>query len=495
MTRKLVVVGAGPVGCLAAIALAKMGWSVEIYEARPDMRLPSSREAAQQRSINLAISSRGIAAMQAIDPAAASRFLDSVIPMRGRMIHDSNGNLDSQLYDRDGQSINSIDRALLNQGLLNEALSVDSIRVFFRHKIVSINFDGRVIRVFDVGKGEELEKSFDLCIGADGSYSVVRRQLMRVVRMDFQQMYIPHEYIELKIPAGTDNRNDPVFLLDPNHLHIWPRHSFMLIALPNKDKSFTCTLFAPTTEFEKLSHDDHILAWFKGHFSDAFEFIGAEGLLNSFHQNPRSPLVSIKAKPYHYKDRAIILGDAAHSMVPFYGQGLNCGLEDVRVLTALLHEEGVHPTTGQDPDDFDLRLARALSRYSESRHEDLIAISDLAMDNYVEMRHSVTTPAHKLRRMVDNLLFSLTCRTPVTLASLGAFAAGVTFAPGIPRGWLPLYTMVTFRPDISYSTAKRKAAKQDRVISNVGIAGSVVLGIASVGMASMALFHRTRTYS
>ncbi|KAH9079465.1 FAD/NAD-P-binding domain-containing protein [Lactarius deliciosus] len=495
MTRKLVVVGAGPVGCLAAIALAKMGWSVEIYEARPDMRLPSSREAAQQRSINLAISSRGIAAMQAIDPAAASRFLDSVIPMRGRMIHDSNGNLDSQLYDRDGQSINSIDRALLNQGLLNEALSVDSIRVLFRHKIVSINFDGRVIRVFDVGKGEELEKSFDLCIGADGSYSVVRRQLMRVVRMDFQQVYIPHEYIELKIPAGTDNRNDPVFLLDPNHLHIWPRHSFMLIALPNKDKSFTCTLFAPTTEFEKLSHDDQILAWFKRHFSDAFEFIGAEALLNSFNQNPRSPLVSIKARPYHYKDRAIILGDAAHSMVPFYGQGLNCGLEDVRVLTALLHEEGVHPTTSQDPDDFDLRLARALTRYSESRHEDLIAINDLAMDNYVEMRHSVTTPSHKLRRMVDNLLFSLTCRTPVTLASLGAFAAGVTFAPGIPRGWLPLYTMVTFRPDISYSTAKRKAAKQDRVISNVGIAGSVVLGIASVGMASMALFHRTRTYS
>jgi kynurenine 3-monooxygenase len=211
MTRKLVVVGAGPVGCLAAIALAKMGWSVEIYEARPDMRLPSSREAAQQRSINLAISSRGIAAMQAIDPAAASRFLDSVIPMRGRMIHDSNGNLDSQPYDRDGQVgtlfspfhrrshpctafvsslnflvlekfINSIDRALLNQGLLNEALSVDSIRVLFRHKVVSVNFDGRVIRVFDDSKGEELDRSFDLCIGADGSYfrNVLRCHLSSV---------------------------------------------------------------------------------------------------------------------------------------------------------------------------------------------------------------------------------------------------------------------------------------------------------------------------
>ncbi|KAI0306521.1 FAD/NAD-P-binding domain-containing protein [Multifurca ochricompacta] len=502
MTRKLVVVGAGPVGCLAAVSFAKMGWSVDIYETRPDMRLPSSQAAAQQRSINLAISSRGIAAMQAIDSAAASRFLDNVIPMRGRMIHDSDGNLDSQPYDRNGQCINSIDRALLNLGLLDEALAVNSVHVFFQHKIVSINFQGRVISILDVGTGKEFERGFDLCIGADGSYSIVRRQLMRVIRMDFQQEYIPHEYIELKIPAGRDNCNNPYFLLDPNHLHIWPRHSFMLIALPNKvsylpshDKSFTCTLFAPTTEFEKLSCDDQVLSWFMAHFSDALELIGTEGLLNSFQRNPRNPLISIKAKPYHYKDRAIILGDAAHSMVPFYGQGLNCGLEDVRILTALLHEAGVDPTTAQDPDSFDLRLAGALSRYSESRHGDLVAINDLAMNNYEEMRHSVTTLAHRLRRVVDNLLFSLTSRTPVTLASLGTFPAGVTFPSRTPQGWVPLYTMVTFRPDISYSSAKRKATEQSRVIANVGIVGSVALGIVSAGVAWMAFFHRTRSYS
>ncbi|KAI0256757.1 FAD/NAD-P-binding domain-containing protein [Lactifluus subvellereus] len=495
MTRKLVVIGAGPVGCLAAISLAEMGWSVEIYESRSDMRLPSSQAAAQQRSINLAISSRGIAAMQAIDSAAASRFLDNVIPMRGRMIHDSDGNLDSQPYDRNGQCINSIDRALLNQGLLNEALAVKSIRVFFQHKAVSVDFDGRVISVLDASTGEKLERGFDLCIGADGSYSIVRRQLMRVVRMDFQQEYIPHEYIELKIPAGRDNRNNSTFLLDPNHLHIWPRHSFMLIALPNKDKSFTCTLFAPTIEFEKLSHNDQFLPWFRAHFPDALELIGTEGILNSFQQNPRNPLISIKAKPYHYKDRAIILGDAAHTMVPFYGQGLNCGLEDVRILTALLHQGGVDPMTVGDPEAFDLRLAGALSRYSESRHEDLIAINDLAMDNYVEMRHSVTTLSHKLQRIVDNLLFSLTSRTPVTLASLGAFPPDVTFPSETPRGWLPLYTMVTFRPDISYSTARRKVAEQSRVMANIEIVGSVALGVASAGMAWMALFHRTRSHS
>jgi len=246
------------------------------------------------------------------------------------------------------------------------------------------------------------------------------------------------------------------------------------------------------TEFEKLSHKNQILSWFGTHFPDALELMDTEGLLNSFQQNPRNPLISIKARPYHYRDRAIILGDAAHSMVPFYGQGLNCGLEDVRVLTALLHEAGVDPTTVRDPDAFDRRLAGALSRYSESRHEDLIAINDLAMDNYVEMRHSVITPAHKLKRMVDNLLFSLTCRTPVTLASLGAFPPGVTFRPGTPRGWLPLYTMVTFRPDISYAGARRKAAEQARVMTKAGIIGSVAL---SVGMVWMALFCRRRSYS
>ncbi|KAF8478628.1 FAD/NAD-P-binding domain-containing protein [Russula ochroleuca] len=513
MTKKLIVVGAGPVGCLAAIALANMGWEVEIYDTRPDMRLPSSQAAAQQRSINLAVSSRGIAAMQAIDPVAASSFLDNVIPMRGRMIHNSSGNLEGQPYDRNGQCINSIDRALLNRELLEGALAVRSIRAFFHHKVVSIDFDGRVMSVLDVSTGEQLERSFDLCIGADGSFSIVRRQLMRVVRMDYQQEYIPHEYLELKIPPGQDSHNNPTFLLDPNHLHIWPRHSFMLIALPNKDKSFTCTLFAPTTEFETLSNKDQILSWFRIHFPDTLELIGTEVLLNSFQQNPRNPLISIKVwqlsfsltpveymfcpqtKPYHYKDRAIILGDAAHSMVPFYGQGLNCGLEDVRVLTALLHEAGVDPTRVRDPDDFDLRLAGALTRYSESRHEDLIAISDLAMDNYTEMRHSVTTLAHKLKRMVDNLLFSLTCRTPVTLGSLGAFPSGVTFAEGRPRGWLPLYTMVTFRPDISYSNAKRKAAEQARVMNKAGIVGSVAVCVgASVWMVRIALCCRRRSY-
>ncbi|KAG6376447.1 hypothetical protein JVT61DRAFT_2435 [Boletus reticuloceps] len=383
--RTVIVVGAGPVGCLAAICLAKMGWNVDIYEARPDLRLPSSKAAAQQRSINLAISSRGITALHAIDPAATARFFQTVIPMCGRMIHDIRGNQQSQQYDKDGQCINSIDRALLNEGLLEEASAIPNIRLFFNHKVLSIDFDNRTMVIRDTNSETEFRKAFYLCIGADGSYSIVRRQLMRVVRMNFQQEYIPHEYIELKMPAGCDEHGQPVFLLDPNHLHIWPRHSFMLIALPNKDKSFTCTLFAPTVELDRLIGCEAILSWFRTYFPDALLLLGEDKLLNDFAKNTRSPLISIKAKPYHYKDRCVILGDSAHSMVPFYGQGLNCGLEDVRVLQALLLQEGVAPCSPPthlgERELTDTKLFNALSKYTETRHEDLVAICELAMDN------------------------------------------------------------------------------------------------------------------
>ncbi|EGN95408.1 hypothetical protein SERLA73DRAFT_186382 [Serpula lacrymans var. lacrymans S7.3] len=460
-----------------------MGWSVHIYEARPDLRLPSSKTAAQQRSINLAISSRGIAALQAVDPAATDRFLQTVIPMHGRMIHDKDGGLHSQLYDRHGQCINSIDRALLNEGLLEEASAVPTVRLFFNHKVQSIDFDSRTLVVHDVEADTITRIGFHFCIGADGSYSVIRRQLMRVVRMDFQQEYIPHEYIELKMPAGKDKDGKPSFLLDPNHLHIWPRHSFMLIALPNKDKSFTCTLFAPTTELDRLTTREHILSWFKAHFSDALILLGEDKLLQDFEKNPRSPLISTKARPYHYKDRGVILGDAAHSMVPFYGQGLNCGLEDVRVLQALLREEGVTPDgalaeTG-DNGSTDQRLLNALTRYSTSRHDDLIAICDLAMDNYVEMRHSVTTPGYIFRKALDNMLFALSSRKQFSLSLLGPLLSRVPFPTTHPSGWLPLYTMITFRPDISYSTAKRKATRQSHILSRVGQIGAAAFGATS----------------
>ncbi|TFK42673.1 FAD/NAD(P)-binding domain-containing protein [Crucibulum laeve] len=496
--RKAVVVGAGPVGCLAALALGKRGWSVDIYEGRPDLRLPSSKAAAQQRSINLAISHRGIAAMHAIDAATAQRFLHSAIPMRGRMIHKQTGELDSQLYDRDGQAsyftthlkdiahaskplcINSIDRAVLNEGLLEEADASPNIRVFFNHKVISADFDHKTITVRDVLSSREEDVNFDFCIGADGSYSVIRRQMMRVVRMDYHQEYIRDEYVELKMPAGRSSNGEPTFLLDPNHLHIWPRSSFMLIALPNKDKTFTCTLFAPSAELDRLNNADTILSWFKLYFPDAVRAIGEKILVDDFLRNPRSALVHTESNPYHYEDRVIILGDAAHSMVPFYGQGLNCGLEDVRILSVLLAEEGVQSDNSLSYIDtknaIDPALARALERYSATRHDDLVAICKLAMDNYVEMRHSVITMPYLVKKTLDNVLYSLSSKTVVSLGALAPILSRSLYSPVEPSGWLPLYTMVTFRPDISYAAVQKKAARQGRILTRLCGVGGTLLG-------------------
>ncbi|KAF6765118.1 hypothetical protein DFP72DRAFT_332811 [Ephemerocybe angulata] len=492
--KRAAIVGAGPVGCLAALALSKRGWNVDLYEGRPDLRLPSSKAASGQRSINLAISHRGIAALEAIDPAVADQFLQSAIPMRGRMIHTEAGELDSQLYDRDGQCINSIGRAVLNEGLLEEAAASENVRLFFNHKVLSADFDNRKLMVKDTVSNKEFQVDFDFCIGADGSYSIIQRQMMRVVRMDYQQEYITHEYVELKMPAGRGVNGEPVFLLDPNHLHIWPRHSFMLIALPNRDKTFTCTLFAPSAELDRLKTPDSVLTWFKFHFPDAVQAIGEKLLVEDVLTNPRSPLICTKSKPYHYKDRVIILGDAAHSMVPFYGQGLNCGLEDVRILSTLLDSEGVDPSiqeAGASEHAVDRRLLRVLERYTEGRYQDLLSICDLAMDNFVEMRHSVTTLSYIFKKTVDTILYSLTSRKMVELSSLRPTLSRVPYPSGEPRAWLPLYTMITFRPDISYATAKRKAERQARILEGLGWAGTTLVGV--VGLWATLLVRKTLT--
>ncbi|OCB84241.1 FAD/NAD-binding domain-containing protein [Sanghuangporus baumii] len=401
------------------------------------MRLPSSKANASLRSINLAISARGISAIQTIDPGVASRFLESTIPMKGRMIHDVSGKQQSQLYDRDGQCINAIDRGLLNEGLLREVLAHPDIRVFFEHKLTTADFDSRVLKFHDSAGNKDVQVNFDFCVGADGSYS--------------------------------------------------------------NDNSFTCTLFAPAADFDRLSDPDQALAWFQSQFPDAVPFIGEQAILEAFRNNPRSPLIAIKASiflisvPYHYKDRAVIIGDAAHAMVPFFGQGLNCGLEDVRVLDVILRGEKVDPAYALDAsvDFVDTNLAGALKRYTETRHNALVAISDLAMANYVEMRHSVATPSYLFLRALNNLFSALTSRSQAMPSSVFPLLSSTPFPSSSPAGWIPLYTMVTFRPDISYSTAKQKAERQQKILRDLGLITSAA-GILGIGIVALKVVQRAR---
>jgi len=300
--------------------------------------------------------------------------------------------------------------------------------------------------------------------------------------MDFQQEYIPHDYLELHISAGQDSDGNPEFMLDPNFLHIWPRHSFMLIALPNQDKSFTCTLFAPSDMLARLSDSTSAAAWFRCNFPDIIPLIGENKLISDFTSNPRGSLISTKARPYHYKDRAVVVGDAAHSMVPFYGQGLNCGLEDIRILDAIMQLRSVDPDGARRHVDIDLE--NALREYTESRHKDLVAIGELAMQNYVEMRHSVTTVSYLMQKWIDELLSRFTPHAPTT-EMMSSVLNGGLFPASWAMGWLPLYTMVTFRSDMAYSTVLKQHRVQRSLFRGLQYA---VFGIA-VGLGSYRLWR------
>ncbi|TIA90249.1 hypothetical protein E3P81_02552 [Wallemia ichthyophaga] len=469
--RTVVISGAGLVGCVAAIGLAGKGWNVQIYESRPDPRSPSQLQKLSRRSINLAISSRALMAIKSIDSDDGLLYhrliTDATIPMKGRMIHSLDGSLDSQIYSNNGEAR----LWLCSLEMSHSPISLPNVSISFDAKIRSVQFDERVLH-YEQNGATAAHKDWDLVLGADGAHSVIRNQLMRVMRMDYAQEYIPHAYLELSIPAGpVDGLGRPTFLLDAHHLHIWPRQSFMLIALPNQDCSFTCTFFAPFEKFAQLADSkDRFVELFRREFPDALALMGEECAADDFTHNPQGSLVTIRCSPYHYSDRAVILGDAAHSMVPFYGQGMNAGFEDVRVLLAMMDSAGVRSdkSTPVQP------LGVALERYSRERSRDLRSIVDLAMGNYVEMRSKVTNPLYKLRKGLDALLNTLL--RPAAVAS-PEILRREPFPTAASSGWMSLYQLVTFRPDISYADAEEVSRRRDERVSLVGkgsIAGLVV---------------------
>lgn len=444
MSESVAVIGAGLVGALVALGLGHRGYNVTLFDLRDDPRTAGTAIKKNLRSINLAVSDRGIRGLEFVDSEMSARVLKEIIPMHGRMIHTLDGKQESQIYGLFGEHINSIDRAKLNESLLDEIdtfnkTAVNQIKLKFEHKLVNLNFNTRGASVeCEVRYGVKRSFDFDFVIGADGSYSNVRYQMQKYIRMDYSQEYIDKCYLELYIPPGENG----AFLLNPNHLHIWPRKEFMLIALANSDGSFTSTFFGPWSLTEALKKAEDIETFFLSNFPDAADLIGMENVVKAFTGNPKGALMQVTCSQYHFPDKCIILGDASHSMVPFYGQGMNCGFEDVRILLGLLDEKETREA--------------AFDTYTANRHKDLKAILKLALDNYKEMSTKVISSAYLLRKTLDSFLGRL-----------------------IPQYWIPLYTMVSFRGDIPYSQCVRREKTQQKILKCIELGSITVVAIAA----------------
>ncbi|KAI5478640.1 kynurenine 3-monooxygenase [Pseudohyphozyma bogoriensis] len=499
------IIGAGLVGTLCASMLSARGWSVTLYESRPDPRLTPA--ASRARSINLALSPRGIEALRSVSESLVQDVLKEVVPMRGRMLHHSvrNGQgsagvrQEGQDYGvfQDGECINSVSRTQLGVMLLDHLKGDERVKVGFETKLVEMDLrmDEGVSLLLRTRDGERTEK-FDWVIGGDGAYSQVRKQMMRggLTRFNFSQSYARHCYLELSIPAGPDN----TFSIEPNYLHIWPRGEFMLIALPNLDKSFTLTLFAPKSHFDELTASSDafegaasktgqhpIVKLFSTEFPDALELMGEKELLKSWEENPKDGLITVECAPYHYLDKVLLIGDAGHAMpcIP-QGQGMNCGFEDVRVLSTILDHFSASPSPppttpsplpysstsslpplNQPLSSTTIALQSALSTYTTLRAPSLKAIQDLAAQNYREMAHSVLSPLYIFRLSLDRALSRL-------FDIFGTKEGG-----GRGGKWESLYRMVTFRYGLSYEEVLRRRAWQGWVLECVvkGVVGAVVL--------------------
>uniref|UniRef100_A0A8B9MF65 Kynurenine 3-monooxygenase n=1 Tax=Accipiter nisus TaxID=211598 RepID=A0A8B9MF65_9AVES len=402
------------VGALNACFFARRGFHVDVYEAREDIRVASF---IRGRSINLALSHRGRQALRAV--GMEEQIVSKGIPMRARRIHTPSGKKYSIPYGKKNQYILSVDRANLNRELLTGRLP----GLLQCAADLELRSDQR-----------PLELIYDLIVGCDGAFSTVRKQFMRQTRFNYSHEYIPHGYMELTIPP-----KDGDFAMEPNYLHIWPRNTFMMIALPNMDKSFTCTLFMPFEEFEKLTTGEQVLGFFQTYFPDAIPLIGERELKHDYFLLPAQAMISVKCSSYHLASRCVLMGDAAHAVVPFYGQGMNAGFEDCLVFDELM-------------DQFHNDLGACLPEFSRLRVPDDHAISDLAMYNYIEMRKHVNSTWFIFRKHVDNFLHIL-----------------------MPSTIVPLYTMVTFTR-IRYHEALQRWKWQKKIINR----GLFVMGAAGL---------------
>ncbi len=417
--KNIAIVGAGLVGSLLSIYLIKRGYNVTVFEKRSNMR---DHVLEAGRSINLALSNRGIRALEHVGLADAMKKV--AIPMHGRMIHNEKGKLTFQSYGKDGQFINSVSRSGLNMMLMEEA-EKQGVHFFYEYKCESVDFEKTEIKFQTYGS--HMTKKFDYIIGADGSFSAVRMAMEAQGLTKTTIDELEHGYKELRIPPSDKG----TFLLQKNALHIWPRESFMLIALPNPDATFTCTLFLQIKgdpSFKKLKSREDINTFFETHFADALPVMPT--LIEDFRDNTTASLVTVRSFPW-IANNTLLIGDAAHGIVPFYGQGMNAGFEDCFVLNQLLDKHR---------DDW----SKMLPEFQDLRKPDNDAIAQLALDNFVEMRDLVADEEFLLRKKIESMLHDK-----------------------YPNDWIPLYSMVTFEENMRYSEAMAHGKLQQKVMDEV----------------------------
>lgn len=427
MKKEISIVGAGLVGSLLSIYLAKRGHKVSIFERRPDMRKATL---SAGKSINLALSDRGIKALEEVGIMNEIRKI--AIPMHGRFLHHTDGTTAYQPYGKEGQFINSVSRGELNKKLMDFA-EQQGVDILFEHKYVNLEyvekFGKTVVGFENKNHTRNILHKTDIVFGADGAFSTGRLKCqVETDRFQYQQYYIDYGYKELLIPAGAQGE----FLMEKNALHIWPRGNYMLIALPNTDGSFTCTLFFPfegDTSFTSLDTTEKVTTFFKTTFKDAYELMPT--LTDDFFTNPTSSLVTVKCFPWVRADQFALIGDAAHAIVPFFGQGMNCGFEDCRVLNALI-------------DQYKEDWKGILAEYQTLRKPDGDAIAEMALNNFVEMRDKVADPKFILQKKIE-----------------------AAFSSRHPDKWIPAYAQVTFSPQIRYSDALKNSIKQEAIMQQV----------------------------
>ncbi|HEV2045542.1 MAG TPA: NAD(P)/FAD-dependent oxidoreductase [Chthoniobacterales bacterium] len=423
MAAKFVLIGSGLAGGLLAAYLGRRGYDVDLYERRAD---PREGNMVGGRSINLALSTRGIHALEQI--GIADEVLKHAIPMRGRMIHPAGAGSGTIFapYDVDpNKHINSIGRAALNTTVIEAAQRYPNVRVHFNHKCTEVDIDSPTAQLLNDSTSQRVAASGDAVIGVDGAFSAVRQSMqLKIDNFQYDESYLAHGYKELTIPPGPDGS----WQMEKNALHIWPRKSFMMIALPNPDGSFTCTLFwefEGPRSFATTKTDDDLRRFFDEEFPDAVPLM--PNLLEDFENNPTGSLVTIRCAPWFHKDKVALVGDAAHAVVPFYGQGMNAAFEDCVVLDECL---------AQFPQD----RQRAFAEYFARRKENADALADLAVENFIEMRDKTASKIFRAKKKLDHFLEAL--------------------LHGI---YWPLYTMVTFTR-IPYAQAARRARVQDRIV-------------------------------